>query len=100
TVVVRLNPDEECAFEIFFKFFLIYRQNTWRKNLGKFFNGLFPYRNYIAKGSAAEVLTQAIIAFEIGYIKEATFEEIKKRCTEISAMLSKLISARSKTFRP
>lgn len=55
---------------------------------------------YIAKGSAAEVLTQAIIAFEIGYIKEEAFEEIKQRCTEISAMLSKLISARSKTFRP
>jgi four helix bundle protein len=55
---------------------------------------------YIAKGSSAEVLTQAIIAFEIGYIKKETFEEIEQRCKEISGMLFKLISARSKTFRP
>ncbi len=55
---------------------------------------------YIAKGSSAEVLTQATIAFEIGYIPKETFKEIEKGCTEISSMLSKLISARSKTFRP
>ena len=55
---------------------------------------------YIAKGSSAEVLTQTIIAFEIGYIKEQTYKEIEKRCIEISSMLSRLISARSKTFRP
>ena len=54
---------------------------------------------YIAKGSSAEVLTQATIVFEIGYIEEKTFKEIERRCTEISSMLSKLISARSKTFR-
>jgi len=50
---------------------------------------------YMAKGSSAEVLTQAIIAMEIGYIDEETFEEIEARCLEISRMLSKLISARS-----
>ena len=55
---------------------------------------------YIAKGSSAEVLTQAIIAFEVGYIRQKTFYEIEKQCIEISSMLSKLISARSKTFRP
>lgn len=55
---------------------------------------------YIAKGSSAEVLTQAIIAFEIGYIEKETFEEIEQRCKEISGMLSNLISARAKTFRP
>ena len=55
---------------------------------------------YIAKGSSAEVLTQAIIAFEIGYINKITFKEIEKRCMEISSMLSNLIQARSKTFRP
>jgi four helix bundle protein len=55
---------------------------------------------YIAKGSSAEVLTQATIAFEIGYIEKETFEEIERRCIEISSMLSRLISARSKTFRP
>jgi four helix bundle protein len=51
---------------------------------------------FIAKGSSAEVLTQAIIAFEIGYIDKATFEEIERRCIEISKMLSKLIASRSK----
>ncbi|MBE9592268.1 MAG: four helix bundle protein [Proteobacteria bacterium] len=55
---------------------------------------------YIAKGSSAEVLTQATIAFEIGYIPKETFKEIEKGCIEISSMLSKLISARSKTFSP
>lgn len=55
---------------------------------------------YIAKGSSAEVLTQAIIAFEIGYIKKDIFEEIERRCIEISSMLSRLISARSRSFCP
>lgn len=55
---------------------------------------------YIAKGSSAEVLTQCIIALEIGYLPKDTFSEIEKRCIELSSMLSRLISARSKTFRP
>ncbi len=50
---------------------------------------------YIAKGSSAEVLTQAIIAYEIGYIQKEVFEEIEERCKEISGMLAKLIAARS-----
>jgi len=50
---------------------------------------------YMAKGSSAEVLTQAIIALEIGYINQETFAEIEDRCLEISRMLSRLISARS-----
>ena len=49
---------------------------------------------------AIEVLTQIIIAYEIGYIEKETFEEIEKRCTEISGMLSKLIAARPKPFSP
>ncbi|MBI5875033.1 MAG: four helix bundle protein [Deltaproteobacteria bacterium] len=49
---------------------------------------------YIAKGSSAEVLTQAIIAHEIGYLSKETFDEIEQRCMEISGMLSKLIQAR------
>jgi four helix bundle protein len=53
---------------------------------------------YIAKGSSAEVLTQAIIALEIKYISQETFDGIKQKCIEISSMLSRLISARSKTF--
>ena len=52
---------------------------------------------YTAKGSSAEVLTQAIIAKDIGYIDNDTFENIENRCREISGMLSRLISARSKS---
>ena len=33
-------------------------------------------------------------------IPKETFKEIEKGCIEISSMLSKLISARSKTFSP
>ena len=50
---------------------------------------------YIAKGSPAEVLTQAIIAFEIEYIDEVEFNEIEKECRTISGMLTRLIKARS-----
>lgn len=53
---------------------------------------------YIAKGSAAELLTQLIIAYEINYLNETAFKELEEKCLEISGMLSKLISARSKTF--
>ena len=49
---------------------------------------------YVAKGSSAEVLTQTIIAHEIGYVSKETFEEIEQKCMEISGMLSKLIQAR------
>ena len=52
---------------------------------------------YFAKGSSAEVLTQAIIALEIGYLNSEIFKDIEQRCMEISKMLSKLISARSKS---
>ena len=51
---------------------------------------------YIAKGSAAEVLTQAIIALEIGYIDKKSFEYIEKERSTISGMLTRLIRARSK----
>lgn len=51
---------------------------------------------FIAKGSCAEVLTQAIIAHEIRYIDSGVFEEIEKCCTELAKMLAKLIAARSK----
>jgi four helix bundle protein len=49
----------------------------------------------IAKGSAAELLSQAIIAKEIGYIKSEDLQELNSRCTEILKMRSKLISVRS-----
>jgi len=51
---------------------------------------------YMAKGSSAEVLTQAIIAREIGYISEEIFSHIQTECKGISSMLTKLIKARSK----
>ena len=51
---------------------------------------------YISKGSAAELLTQAIIAFEIGYFDEEKFKLIENECKAISGMLTRLISARSK----
>ncbi len=54
---------------------------------------------YTAKGSSAEVLTQAIIAQEIGYLNKEQFDHIKKECEAISAMLAKLIQVRLKTSK-
>jgi four helix bundle protein len=51
---------------------------------------------YIAKGSSAEVFTQAIISQEIGYITKEEFLHIKEECKAISGMLTMLIKARSK----
>ncbi len=50
---------------------------------------------YIAKGSSAEVLTQSIIALEIGYISQEKFDHIENECKIISSMLMRLIRARS-----
>lgn len=50
---------------------------------------------YIAKGSSAEVLTQAIIAYEIGYLSKERFIYIEIECQAISSMLAKLIQARA-----
>jgi four helix bundle protein len=52
---------------------------------------------YIAKGSTAELLTQAIIASEIGYLNQEVFSYIKTECQTISGMLGRLIAIRSKT---
>ena len=49
---------------------------------------------YISKGSVAEVLTQTIIAREIGYIDTSKFAEIETKCHVISGMLTRLIQAR------
>lgn len=51
---------------------------------------------YIAKGSTAELLTQLIIAFEIGFIEEEVKNQLINQCEYISVMLQKLINARSK----
>jgi four helix bundle protein len=50
---------------------------------------------YISKGSVAELTTQLIIANEIGYIDTDTKNNLLDDCNKISAMLSKLIKARS-----
>jgi four helix bundle protein len=49
---------------------------------------------YISKGSTAELMTQLIIAHEIGYIDNITKNELVDECDKISAMLSKLIKVR------
>jgi four helix bundle protein len=49
---------------------------------------------FIAKGSAAELLTQLIISHEIGYIDSETMESLINECKIISVMLTKLIRAR------
>ena len=50
---------------------------------------------YISKGSVAELTTQLIIANEIGYIDNITKDTLIDDCDRISAMLTKLIKARS-----
>lgn len=50
---------------------------------------------YIAKGSAAELLTQSIIAKEVGCLEQSEFAEIEQKCTHIAKMLAKLIASRS-----
>ena len=50
---------------------------------------------YIAKGSSAEVFTQAIISKEIGYITKEECGYVEEECKAISGMLTMLIKARS-----
>jgi four helix bundle protein len=50
---------------------------------------------YIAKGSAAELLTQVLIGQEIGYISKEDSVKLVEECKIISIMLLKLIRARS-----
>jgi four helix bundle protein len=50
---------------------------------------------YIAKGSAAELLTQIIIGYEVGYIIKEDADKLIEECKIISVMLTKLIRARS-----
>ena len=49
---------------------------------------------YIAKGSLAEVITQAMIAREIGYLPEAEYDYVVGQSDEIGKMLGKLIKVR------
>jgi four helix bundle protein len=52
---------------------------------------------YIAKGSSAEVFTQAIISLEIGYITKEEYDHIEEECLAISSMLTRLIQSRTKS---
>lgn len=49
---------------------------------------------YIAKGSMAELITQLIIAHEIGYLDVNRKNELIDECDKVSAMLRKLIKSR------
>jgi four helix bundle protein len=49
---------------------------------------------YIAKGSTAELMTQLIIAHEIGYIDPDTKNGLVDECDKLSSMLTKLKRAR------
>jgi len=51
---------------------------------------------YISKGSSAELLTQAIISYEVGFITYEELMNIENECLTISRMLQKLIVVRSK----
>jgi len=50
---------------------------------------------YYSNGSAAELITQMIIAKEIGYVESAKADKIIDRCEHVSIMIKKLIKARS-----
>lgn len=52
---------------------------------------------YIAKGSLAEVVTQAIIAREIGYLSDTPYNRIIDECSMIGKMLGKLIKVRNES---
>jgi four helix bundle protein len=52
---------------------------------------------YVAKGSTAELLTQAVIAREIGFLGQQQADILTERCSEILRMLANLIKARSRS---
>lgn len=49
---------------------------------------------HIAKGSLAEVITQAIIACEVGYLSRDDLDNLTIKCEEVGRMLGKLIKVR------
>ncbi len=59
---------------------------------------------YIAKGSVAEIITQLVIASEIGYLSDDSLNKFRSEYQYVSHMLAKLIKARSmndhKTIKP
>lgn len=49
----------------------------------------------ISKGSTAELYTQTIISFRIGYLEKNDFSFLKKECQDILGMLTNLIKHRN-----
>jgi four helix bundle protein len=47
----------------------------------------------IAKGSCAEVLSQLYVAFDVGYIDEQQFQELKDRTVELGRIIGGLRKA-------
>ena len=50
---------------------------------------------FISKGSAAELYTQLIISYKIGYLTEDESKYFLNECKAISSMLTNLIKSRS-----
>lgn len=53
---------------------------------------------YMARGSAAELLTQMLIAHEVDYLNNKELKEIEEKIEVIAGMLYRLIEARGKTI--
>ena len=53
----------------------------------------------IAKGSLAELRTQAEIAQKIGYFKDSEFDNVEKCSIEIGKMFGSLIKAKQAKFQ-
>ncbi|PZD78443.1 four helix bundle protein [Mesonia sp. K7] len=53
---------------------------------------------YIAKASAGECRSQLYLAYDLKYIEEKQFEELKGKVNEISKLISGLIKYLSKTI--
>ncbi|MGO9313249.1 MAG: four helix bundle protein [Syntrophobacteraceae bacterium] len=51
---------------------------------------------HIAKGSLSELVTQLLIAMEVGLITEELVPPIELRCKKVGSMLTKLIQSRKK----
>ena len=54
----------------------------------------------VAKGSAAEVITQLHIAHRIGYIDLVTFNSLENLTEKIRASIKNLIKSKSSTIKP
>ena len=55
---------------------------------------------YIANGSVAELVTQLIIANEIGYIKDKTLQYFLNKLNKISKQIKSLIKYRTENDKP